>query len=368
MILLYGLLISLAGTGPLAARPAQPLSPMPHEFLVGADVSMLRKIEELGGIFRKDGRPTDPISLMKSYGGNCFRLRLFVNPDHKEGVVNDLPYTLALARRIKAADARLLLDLHYSDTWADPAHQIKPAAWAALDFPALEKRVETYTTEVLAAFKAAGVLPDIVQVGNEITPGMLWPDGKLGGKAQGEAQWERFTQLLRAGIRGVKQPLGKSDRVRILIHIDRGGDWPTTRWFFENLTRRAVAFDLIGLSYYPWWHGTLEAVRHNLCETAQRFGKDILIVETAYPYRNAAWWAREPNMVWPVSPEGQSRFLADLIKTVRATPNGHGLGVLYWYPEALPVEGMTIWHGGATALFDEAGNALPALKTLCTEQ
>lgn len=339
---------------------------MREEFLTGADISMLGKIEGLGGVFRQEGRPRDAITLMRGSGCNCLRLRLFVAPNGREGVVNDLTYTLALARRIVASRAKLLLDFHYSDTWADPAHQHKPAAWASLDFPALEKKVEEYTASVIAEFKARGVLPDIVQVGNEVTPGMLWPDGRLGGDAAGdpEAQWDRFTRLLNAGIRGVRQPLAKTDSVRIMLHIDKGGSWGATKWFFENIQKRNIPFDLIGQSYYPWWHGTLDDVRNNLRETAKTFGKDIIIVETAYPHRNADRWMREKNMAWPVSPEGQKQFLNDLIKAVRATPDGHGRGVLYWYPEALPVSGMHIWHGGATALFDAEGNALPGLTIL----
>lgn len=361
----------LAGlTGALAPVRLDAPEPTPKakEFLVGADVSMLGRIEKLGGVFRKDGQPADALALMKNGGLNAFRLRLFVNPNHREGVVNDLEYTLALAKRIHALGAPLLLDIHYSDTWADPAHQIKPADWAALDFPALEKRVQEYTAQVLGAFKEAGVLPAMVQVGNEITPGFLWPDGKLSGAGSAEERWDRFTRLVKAGIRGVKQALGPGDHVKIMIHVDRGGDWKATRWFFENLIKRGVGFDVIGQSYYPWWHGALGDVRRNLSETARMFHKDIVIVETAYPYRNKESWDNEPNMAWAVSPLGQKQFLEDLADVVRATPGGHGLGVFYWYPEALPVSGMVIWNEGATALFDEKGNALPALSAMGIER
>lgn len=365
-IVLYGLMAWLLGAGDLPDKEQKAI-PMQKAFLVGADISMLSQIETLGGVFRKGDQPGDCISLLKDYGANCFRLRLFVQPNHKEGVVNDLDYTLALARRIKAAKAQFLLDFHYSDTWADPGHQGKPEAWANLDFPALEQKVADYTAEVMARFKAEGLLPDIVQVGNEITPGMLWPDGKLGGNGDAGAQWDRFVRLVQAGIRGVKRHLAADDRVRILIHIDRGGDWKTTKWFFENLKKREVAFDIIGQSYYPWWHGSLEAVRDNLRQTAETFGKDILIVETAYPYHGTAW-AKKKNMAWPITAAGQKQFLTDLIQTVRATPGGHGIGVLYWYPESLPVSGMIIWNGGETALFDAQGKPLPALESFCIEK
>ncbi len=366
---LFYLLPWLLGAGSLALSPAQPPTSMQKPFLVGADISMLRKIEALGGVFRKGDQPGDAIAIMRSYGCNCFRLRLFVDPNYQEGVVNDLPYTLTLAKRIKASGAQLLLDFHYSDTWADPAHQIIPAAWAGLSFEALEDRVTAYTAGVIMEFKAVGALPDIVQVGNEITPGMIWPPGKLqyhGDSAAVSASWDHFARLVKAGIRGVKQPLDQNDHVRIMIHIDRGADWKATRFFFEHLRKQGVDFDIIGQSYYPWWHGTLEAVRDNLRQTAQEFGKDIIIVETAYPYRGAEW-AKDKNMDWPISPEGQKQFLQDLVAAVRETPGGHGLGVIYWYPEAIPVTGMGIWNGGSTALFDSNGSALPALEAFHAE-
>ena len=332
------------------------------EFLVGGDISMLTKIEKLGGVFRQGGKPRDPLAILKAHGCNCFRLRLFVNPNHKNAVVNDLPYTLALAKRIKAPGAKLLLNFHYSGTWADPGHQTKPAAWADLDFDGLEKRVETYTASVVAQFARHRARPDIVQIGNEIAPGMLWPDGKLTRGPDAEKQWVRLARLLKAGVRGVNKPLTRTDRVRIMIHIHTGGNWAGTKWFFDNLKRRSVPFDLIGLSYYPWWHGSLADLRKTLHQAARTYRKDIVVVETAYPYRNIRSLQGNKNMAWPLSPEGQLAFLADVVKTVRRTPDRRGIGVVYWYPESIPVKGCRIWNGGATALFDSQGNALPALK------
>ena len=237
------------------------------EFLTGGDISMLTRIEKLGGVFRDNGKRRDFLEIFKASGGNCFRLRLFATPNGKNAVINDLPYTLALAKRIKAAGCKLLLNFHYSDTWADPGHQTKPAAWAKLPFDQLEKKVEEYTASVIAKFKLANALPDIVQIGNEITPGMLWPDGKNNSKAQ----WDRLAQLLHAGIRGVQTSAGKARKVQIMIHIASGGNWPKTKWFFDNLIARKVQFDIIGLSYYPWWHGTLDDLKANLRQTAQTY-------------------------------------------------------------------------------------------------
>ncbi len=347
----------------LVAASGHGVPPRPTEFLLGGDVSMVQRIEEAGGRFGDGGKPGDVISILSAHGANCFRLRLFVNPDRKDdGVVNDVPYTLALAKRIKKTGARFLLDFHYSDTWADPGKQFTPEAWRGLGFDDLEKQVAEYTRDVIAQFKAEGVLPDIVQVGNEVTPGMLWPEGKLSGNAA--EPWKRFSALLKAGIRGVKSALGPDDRVKILIHVDCGGNEATTQWYFDHLQEHGVPFDMIGLSYYPWWHGGLDALAKNLRLTSRRFEKDILVVETAYPWRDPGFWSRKTNMNWPISREGQAEFLKQLVKTVRETPDGRGVGVIYWYPEAIAMPNLRVWNGGSTALFDEKGDALPGVDAM----
>ena len=352
-------------------------------------------------IFRDaDGKPDDAIRIFSRHGWNCFRLRLFVDPNGRGGVVNSLPYTHALAKRIKASGATFLLDLHYSDTWADPQHQVKPAAWKDLPFDALEQQVEQYTAEVMHDLTESGCRPDVVQIGNEITGGTLWPDAQVEvplstvkvfegdvkvikpPQPYGDAaQWDRFARIVKAGVRGVRSASfppspstlevtaqrlvrGRGEGpVRIMLHIDCGGDWPVTRWFFDHMLEHGVEFDLIGQSYYPHWHGTLANVRDTLRETAARYHKPIVIVETAYPWKNADAWSKRKNMAWPISREGQKQFLADLIQTVRDTPDGLGAGVIWWHPESIPPPGADArtWNGGAMALFDADGTALPAL-------
>ncbi|MEM2561379.1 MAG: glycosyl hydrolase 53 family protein [Candidatus Bathyarchaeia archaeon] len=310
----------------------------------------------------------DAIQIMIKHGFNCFRLRLFVNPSPRDEwggfTGNTLEYTINLAKRIKSSGAKLILDLHYSDTWSDPGKQSKPRAWENLDFEDLIKTVYEYSRDVIAAMKNEGVLPDIVQPGNEITGGMLWPDGKIYGAGDPEEQWKKFTQILKAAIQGIKDGAEDKD-IKIMIHIHSGGSWETTKWFFENIERHHVEYNIIGLSYYPWWQGTLNDLRRNLNNTALYFDKDILVVETAYPYRPLNFqYLRDANpeyMEWPQTPEGQRQFLADLLKVVSETPNGHGLGVLWWFPESVPVNNLTVWNAGATALFDQNGRILPAI-------
>ena len=353
----------------------------PAKFLLGADISTLAQVEQRGGVFRDHGQPDDAIAIFTRHGWNCFRLRIFVDPDGRGGVINSLAYTRALAKRIKDAGATLLLDFHYSDTWADPQHQVKPHAWKDQPFDDLEKQVEQYTTDVMRELKEHGALPDIVQIGNEITGGTLWPDAQAQVPDsnvkvfEGEVrkitppqpyddakQWDHLARVVKAGIRGARSV---SPVPRIMLHIDCGGDWPVTRWYFDHMREHDVEFDIIGQSYYPHWHGTLDNVRENLRETARRYNKDIVIVETAYAWKDAARWSSRKNMAWPISAEGQKQFLSNLIQTVRETPGNHGVGVIWWHPESVPSKGSTRpWNGGAMSLFGDDGEILPAIDAL----
>jgi arabinogalactan endo-1,4-beta-galactosidase len=335
--------------------------------LRGADISALERIEQAGGVFRDGGQSGDAIAILMAHGGNLFRLRLFVSPNGQDVQVNDLAYTLRMASRVKAAGARLLLDIHYSDTWADPGHQVTPAAWASMGFDTLELQVETYTADVITHFRQAGVLPDIVQVGNEVDAGMLWPLGKLSYASDSLVQWDRFTRLLKAGIRGVRGALNPGDSVRIMVHYSQGGSLSATQWFFDHMQAFGVPYDLIGLSYYPWWHGGLASLQANLRSTALRYGRDVMVVETAYPWRAGGWEGMATNrsaMTWAVSLQGQARFLRDVVNAVAATPGGRGAGVIWWYPESIVVPGVLAWGGGSLALFDAGGNLLPAASEL----
>lgn len=204
-ILLALVAVLLAGGTPAQARKAA----LPR-FLTGGDVSLLTYEEQSGTVYKDNGRPEDALQILKSHGWNCLRLRLWVHPTGQGIFVNDLPYTVALGRRIKRAGFRLFLDLHYADTWADPAHQPKPAAWKDLTFDQLTHQVETYSHDVIAAMRQGGAMPDIVSVGNEVTNGTLWPDGQV----ERPDGWPHLAALLRAGIAGVRAPPHHSRRPR----------------------------------------------------------------------------------------------------------------------------------------------------------
>ena len=354
---------SLGAGGPAAAeRPGD-------TFYKGGDVSLLQKIEDLGGVYREGGKPKDPLAIFKGHGCNLMRLRLFHSPDGKGPVVNDLLYTCRLGQRIKAAGLALLLDIHYSDTWADPNHQSKPRAWHDLPPDRLEQEVFAYTRDAVAALRGRGALPDVIQVGNEITPGMLWDTGRVGGRFDTPAQWKQFGALVRSGLRGVRAALAAGENVRTMIHIDRGGDAPATRWFLDHLAAQGVEFDLIGQSCYPWWHGSLDDLSGNLDTTARRYRKDIVVVETGFPWTTKGFdeggnvfdgTPARMKTSYPPTPEGQKEFLAEVIRRVRQTPDGRGRGVVYWAPEWIAVKGLaSAWEN--VALFDQDGNVLPAM-------
>ncbi len=357
---MYPLLVFLLvlGAGLVRAAAATDGQVLP---IRGADLSLLGFLEARGVQFKDQGHPEDAIAICRQHGLNYIRLRLFLQPDGTAGQVNSLPYTLALAQRVKAAGLHLLLDLHYSDGWADPGHQVTPRAWQGLDHSQLVEKVFAYTRDTLLDFQRAGCRPDMVEVGNEITHGMLWPDGRNAS----EAGWDRFADLLKAGIRGVRaaDPDGS---IKILIHVDRGSHLSVSRWFFDHLTARHVPFDDIGLSYYPFWNGPLPGLEKNLAFLATTYHKDIIIAET-----DCNWRGGDPKRAYfPATPAGQEAFLAQLIRTVAATPGGHGQGVFYWGGEWIdngpwPGAGwLNAW--GDRALFDHSGNALPVMNAFQT--
>lgn len=333
-------------------------------FYVGADLSSLPIYEARGAKFSKHGRVADALTLFRAEGLNGVRLRLFVHPKAEGIVDNSLDYTVALARRVKASGAAFMLDLHYSDTWADPQKQFKPAAWAKLPFDELVAQVGAYTRDVLARFEREGLRPEFIQIGNEITNGTLWPDGqvKFGAPAEEDAAaWSRLARLLRAGIDAVPRGPGQP---KIILHSESGGDLAKSLWWFRHVREAGLDYDIIGLSYYPDWHGGLANYRRTLAALAEEFRKPIQVVEAGYPWKTAKKWAEKANMDWPLTPAGQARFLRDVVQAVRDIPHGLGRGVWYWHPESVQLPGHYAWEGGTCALFDERGEMLPGAPGL----
>lgn len=313
------------------------------EYAIGADLSFLKQAEDRGTVFKDGGQAKPGLQIFKDHGYNWVRLRLFHTPTQ---LPNNLEYTIASAQAAKKLGFKFLLNFHYSDTWADPAKQFTPKAWQGKSHAELVAAVHDYTRDTLITFRDAGAFPDMVQPGNEISPGMLWPDGKL------PENWPNFAELLKAAIRGIEAARGTNARPRVMIHIDKGGNLKATRWFFDKLNTFGVDYDVIGQSYYPWWHGSLLDLRENLQFMAAAYQKHIMLVEVAYCWRPTEYRTRPGP--FPETPEGQKEFLDEVNRLVLSTPNQRGLGVFWWEPA---VTGRLRSRG----FFDDDGNALPVL-------
>jgi arabinogalactan endo-1,4-beta-galactosidase len=235
-----------------------------------------------------------------------------------------------MASRIKAQGMKLLIDFHYSDSWADPGKQVKPAAWNSLSFTQLRDALYNHTFDITSSLANQGTPADMVQIGNEINPGMLLPSGST-------SNWANLATLLTAGANAAK---AANASTRIMLHLAEGGNNSLFRWWFDNATSRGVPFDVIGASYYPYWHGPLSGLQANLNDMAARYNKDIVVVETAYGF-TLAQDDSEPNIFnaslqqaggFPASTQGQADALRAVINVVRNVPNRRGIGFFYWEP------------------------------------
>jgi arabinogalactan endo-1,4-beta-galactosidase len=317
------------------------------DFAFGADLSFLKQAEDRGKVFSDGTNAAPGLQLFRQHGYNWIRLRIFVDPVDPR-LPNNLAYTLTMARDAKKLGFKFLLDFHYANSWADPAKQPTPVTWTNLSTDERVEAVFAYTRDTIAAFREAGLLPDMVQIGNEVTAGMLWPDGKL------PEHWDQFAQYLYAGINGVDAGRGNGRRPKIMVHVDGGGNCRKTRWFFDKLNTYDIPYDVIGFSYYPWWHGSLTDLRENLAFAARTYGKDVIVVETAYYWRPNRETADRPEP-FPETPAGQRQFLEEVMRTVMETPDGRGKGVFWWEPAVT---------GGLVGreFFDDQGQALPVLS------
>lgn len=337
------------------------------DFIMGGDVSMLYEVENLGGKFYDDGIQKDALEILSSNGMNYVRLRLWVDPydslgNPYGGGTNDLDTTILLAKRAKANGMNILLDIHLSDFWADPGTQTKPKAWENLSYTQLKNQVYNYTNGVIIAFKNEGVLPEMVQVGNEITSGILWDDGKVG---DGQDDFTQLTELLSSGISGIRDALVVGEDIEIVLHIDHGGDNDLYRWWFDAMTVHEVEYDIIGLSYYPFWHGTMGELQYNLNDISKRYEKDVMIVETSYAFTlddgdglgNSFFENEESIGGYPASPQGQVSFMRDLREILHDVPNERGRGIFWWEPTWLPVQGAN-WGTEAGKLYNDDSGLL----------
>ena len=367
------------------------------DFIKGMDVSSLLEEEACGAKFYDNGEEGDAIEILKRYGANSVRLRLWNDPytnDKKPygAGTNDLEKTIALARRAKSAGMSFLFDIHYSDFWADPGKQTMPKAWRGMGIKELEKAVYEFTKESVKALNDAGVTPEMVQVGNEITNGLCWPVGKK--DENDPVSYDNIEKIISSGIRAVREVSPESE---IMIHLDNGGfNSMYVDWFDNYTSRNGEDFDIIGMSYYPFWHGTMDELKFNMEDMNRRYGKDIVIAEVSYGFSTEDYRRYEGGEIedhigsplkgelldkvdYPLTPQGQSDFMQRIMEMNKNTPGGRGF--YYWEPAWVPVPGCgwateeALIYTGETgrkggnewanqALFDYDGNALPALKKI----
>src|SRR5215471_15239395 len=301
----------------------------------GADVSSLNKSVAFGGAYHDDlsgGGPggkgnqiNQALAILKEHGTQYIRLRVWVNP--ADGYHNQQEI-VKVSQLATSLGLKVLVDFHYSDTWADPGHQAKPTAWANYTVQQLTQAVYDHTYSVCTAMRDQGSPPAIVQLGNEINSGILFPDGST----WNPPNWPNLAAFLKAGASAVQACTSKA---KIMLHLANGGDNGGARWWFDNITAKGVPFDIIGFSYYGYWHGSVGDLQANLNDVSAHYGKDVVVVETAYPFtlNDADGF---PNLIglqnqlvagYPATPAGQAANLRDVLSIVRAVPNGHGLGV-----------------------------------------
>jgi arabinogalactan endo-1,4-beta-galactosidase len=300
----------------------------------GSDISWVTQMEDSAyKFYNAAGTAMDCFQLMQSLTINAVRLRIWVNPANGLCGTSDV---VAKAVRAHNLGLRILLDFHYSDTWADPGHQTKPAAWTALDFPTLTSTLSNYTIGLLDTLKAAGVVPSWVQIGNETDNGMLWPDG------QASTNMANFAALITAGYKAVRSV---SDTTQVIVHISNGYDNTTFRWMFDGLTANNAQYDIIGMSLYPTatnWSTYNTSCAANMNDMVSRYNKAVMICEVGMPEDEAST---------------TQSFLTDLIHKVKAVPGGKGLGVFYWEPES-----YNNWQGYSLGAFDNTGKPTVAMN------
>jgi arabinogalactan endo-1,4-beta-galactosidase len=313
-------------------------------FAKGADISWLPQMEASGYTFYNDkGLKEDCFKILKDHGINSIRLRTWVNPsDNLFSGHCSKDETVAMAVRAKKAGMRVMIDFHYSDTWADPGKQVKPKVWEGLNFDQLQKALYDYTFDVMTALKTAGITPGWVQVGNEIPGGMILPEGSTD-------NWPQLVLLINKGYDAVK---AVSPTSKVILHVDQGNNNERFRWWFDNATRYGAKYDVIGLSYYPFWLKgnpdytlSIADLGKNLNDMAKRYNKEVMVVEVG----------GEDNKV-----QNTYDMLTAVLKKIREVPDLKGTGVFYWEPE-----GARSWsHYGLSAWGDDAkpSKALDAFK------
>lgn len=375
------------------------------KFVKGMDLSTYWELEKLGAKYYENGKEKDLLSIMKDHNVDTIRIRIWNDPYSEKGESygageNSVENSLYIAKKVTDAGFGVLMNFHYSDFWADPGKQIKPKAWKNFGVEELKKAVFDFTYETTKRFLDEGVNVTMVQVGNELSNGLLWPEGK----------WPNFQNMARfvdAGIRAVRkadsertQKLTDNEgneikKIPVMIHLDNGGKNSLYCEWFDNFTKNTTEdFELIGLSYYPFWHGSLQSLQDNMNDVALRYGKDLIVAEVSMGFSMEDYRSREgttpatakgyatrkelvEKIEYPMTVQGQKDFTADFLNRISHIKNNAGKGFFWWEPAWIPTKGSG-WATPASlaymndpgpcgnewanqALFDYDGNVLPAL-------
>ncbi len=341
---------------------------LPQDFIMGADLSYTNQVQDYGGIYRDSSTAKDPFLICKHRGTNLIRVRLFHNPTWTKNLnngkyYNDLSDVMRTIRRAKNAGMWVNLDLHYSDTWADPHKQDLPAAWQGLNLATLKDSIYQYTLNVLNQLAAQNLTPEMIQIGNENNNGMCFPLGKITNN-----NFQSFAELLKSGIRAVRDfSINSTIKPQIILHVAQLHD---ADWWANGVMNVAGVqdFDVLGISHYYQWANinTMPEIGATISQLKKKYAKKIMIVETAYSWttQNADTYANimsDPTKTpqYPLSPDGQFRYLRDLTQEVMAAG---GSGVMYWEAGWITSSLRDLWGVGSSwdnnTLFDFQGNAL----------
>lgn len=364
----------------LAAVQVNPIENLSTDFIKGADVSIMPELERNGTKFYDNGIEQDGLTILKNHGVNWIRVRIWnnpyvVGPEGVGGGNTDEAKAIEMAKRAKALGMKVLVDFHYSDFWVDPGQQKKPDAWKNDSSDKLVDDVYAYTAKVMQDFNAQGVTPDMVQVGNELNNGMLWPEAQL--TEDNPNGYKFLAKLLNAGLQAVHDN-DKDNKVKTMIHL-AGVDVNLYHTFFDNLIvkNKVNDFDIIGMSFYPFWHGTMDDLKNTMNDVSAKYNKDVIAVETAFGYtledadfeKNNFGTNEEKVGGYKATVQGQATGLRDVMATVASVNDNRGLGIFYWAPDWVINEKVG-WksNGGGNGwdnltLFDTKGNALESMDT-----
>jgi len=309
-------------------------------FAKGADIGWLPQMEATGyQFYNDDGKPEDCLKILKDHGINSIRLRTWVNPNNDKSIGHcSKDETVAMAVRAQKMGMRVMIDFHYSDSWADPGKQVKPKAWEGLNFEQLKQALYDYTLDVMTALKKAGVTPEWVQVGNETRTGMIYPEGRTD-------NWSQLAQLINKGYDAIK---AVSPTTKVILHVDQGNNRTLFKWWFDAATKNGAKYDVIGLSYYPYWLDgkpdytlSIDDLGQNLKDMAVNYDKEVMVVEVGGEDTKA---------------QNTYDLLKAVIQKVKDVPYKKGLGVFYWEPE-----GARSWSHYALSAWGDDGKPTKAL-------